>query len=114
MGIHPVLRTLDGSNTHLQNKIPQWPAVVVMAVFYVLMAGHHVRLAPCQLAVAGVWPARSTYPLYLIHEFIGWAIMKSLDHEVPRTGALRRHARTDGVVGVADQPLHRAANWRQG
>ncbi len=82
MGIHPVLRTLDGSNTHLQNKIPQWPAVVVMALFYVLMAGiafGWLRASWRWLGVAGA----ITYPLYLIHEFIGWAIMKALDPEVP-------------------------------
>lgn len=82
MGIHPVLRTLDGSNTHLHAKIPQWPAVVVMAVFFLLIAGialGWLRAGWRWLGVAGA----ITYPLYLIHEFIGWAIMKALDHRLP-------------------------------
>jgi peptidoglycan/LPS O-acetylase OafA/YrhL len=82
LGIHPVLRTLDGSNSHLAHPIPQWPAVVALAVFYVLVGAvalGKLRVGWKWLTVAGAM----TYPLYLVHEYIGWTIMKSLDGRVP-------------------------------
>ena len=82
MGIHPVLRTLDGSNQHLANRIPQWPAVLILAVFFLVMAAISVNYLRANWAWLGVAGAM-TYPLYLIHEFIGWAILKSLDRQLP-------------------------------
>jgi peptidoglycan/LPS O-acetylase OafA/YrhL len=82
LGIRPVLRTLASSNNHLQEQIPQWPAVAAVALFFLLMAAVALRWLRAEWRWLGVAGAM-TYPLYLIHEFIGWAILKSLDAEIP-------------------------------
>ncbi len=82
LGVPPVLRTLDGSNTHLHAQIAQWPAVVALAVFYLLVGAIALGWLKADWKWLGVAGAM-TYPLYLVHEFIGWAILKSLDDTVP-------------------------------
>jgi peptidoglycan/LPS O-acetylase OafA/YrhL len=82
MGIPTVLRTLGGSNSHLHQQIPQWPAVLILAAFFALVglvALGRLRADWKWLGVAGAM----TYPLYLVHEFIGWDILKALDAYVP-------------------------------
>jgi peptidoglycan/LPS O-acetylase OafA/YrhL len=82
LGEAVVIRTLEGSNTHLHTQIPVWPALVAVAAFYVVMAGIALGWLRAEwkwLTVAGAM----TYPLYLVHEYIGWAILKSLKDTVP-------------------------------
>lgn len=82
MGVDPVLLTLTGSNTHLHQHVPQWPAIVLLGAFFLLMAAIAVgwlRANWTWLGVAGTM----TYPLYLIHEVIGWLILRSLNDRVP-------------------------------
>ncbi|MCX4747183.1 acyltransferase [Kitasatospora sp. NBC_01287] len=64
-------------------RAPVWPVLVLLALFYVLMAGVALgwfsRISWRWLPTAGAL----TYPLYLIHENIGWSITSRLQHKVP-------------------------------
>jgi peptidoglycan/LPS O-acetylase OafA/YrhL len=82
LGVPTVLHTLNGSNSHLHRTIPQWPTVLILAGFFALIglvALGRLRADWKWLGVAGAM----TYPLYLVHEFIGWDILKALDATVP-------------------------------
>jgi peptidoglycan/LPS O-acetylase OafA/YrhL len=82
MGVPSVLQTLHGSNSHLHEQIARWPAVLILAGFFALIALialNRLRADWKWLGVAGAM----TYPLYLVHEFIGWTILRSLDSHVP-------------------------------
>ena len=66
----------------LGQSMPKWPVVAVLVVFYLLMVA--VALGWLQanwrwLTVAGVM----TYPLYLIHEYIGWTVFAALRGSAP-------------------------------
>jgi peptidoglycan/LPS O-acetylase OafA/YrhL len=78
LGINVIRRTAESSNTHLHARIQTWPALIAVGVFFVIMAGVALGWLRAEwkwLSVAGAM----TYPLYLVHEYIGWAILKSLD-----------------------------------
>jgi len=103
LGVHPVLRTVEGSNLHLATQVPGWPAVVALAVFFALMGAvslGYLRANWKWLSIAGAM----TYPLYLIHEFIGWAILKSLHDRLP--GPVL-YAGTVAVMLAAAYLIHR-------
>ncbi|MFJ3218149.1 acyltransferase family protein [Kitasatospora sp. NPDC086801] len=62
---------------------PVWPVVALLSLFYVLMAGVALgwfrKINWRWLPAAGAL----TYPLYVLHENIGWSITSRLQHKVP-------------------------------
>jgi peptidoglycan/LPS O-acetylase OafA/YrhL len=61
---------------------PQWPALALFGAFFVMMAVVSLRWVNPQwrwLTAAGAL----TYPLYLIHEYIGWSVIRALHDHVP-------------------------------
>ncbi len=82
VGLPVIKRTMASSNLRLHQHVPTWPAIALVALFYLLIATvalGWLKLDWKWLGVAGAL----TYPLYLVHEFIGWAIMKPLQGRVP-------------------------------
>jgi peptidoglycan/LPS O-acetylase OafA/YrhL len=80
-------------------SMPKWPVVVILAVFYLLMAAvalGWLRAGWRWLTVAGVM----TYPLYLIHEYIGWTVFAALRGVAP-----------DGLLFAAMVVTMLAAAW---
>ncbi|MFD0383629.1 acyltransferase family protein [Streptomyces stramineus] len=69
---------------HMGHQVPQWPTAVIVALFFLaLMAialGWTRRLQWRWLTTAGVL----TYPLYLLHERMGWLVIKHTADFVPR------------------------------
>lgn len=68
----------------LGEPMPKWPVIAILAMFYLLMAA--VALGWLQanwrwFTVAGVM----TYPLYLIHEYIGWTVFAAVRGSAPDT-----------------------------
>ncbi|MET9730031.1 acyltransferase [Streptomyces sp. NPDC006458] len=74
MGQHTVMQTWRRTLEHVGHNIPGWGVTVVVAVFYVVMAGVALgwfrRVGWRWLPAAGAL----TYPLYLLHESIGWEV----------------------------------------
>jgi len=62
--------------------LPEWGMTAVLAVFYLLMAGVALdwfrRIDWRWLSTAGA----VTYPLYLLHEYIGWEAIEKLRYDV--------------------------------
>lgn len=62
---------------------PAWPVLVLLAVFFGLMAlvatGKLAGMRWTWLPIAGAL----TYPLYLLHEFIGWELFRYFSHATP-------------------------------
>lgn len=59
--------------------LPGWPAALMLALFFALMAAvalGWLRLSWKWLSVAG----SLTYPLYLIHQYVGWTVLAELAH----------------------------------
>jgi peptidoglycan/LPS O-acetylase OafA/YrhL len=68
----------------LGEVMPKWPVVAILAAFYLLVAAvalGWLRVDWRWLTVAGVL----TYPLYLIHEYIGWTLFAALRGAAPDT-----------------------------
>ncbi|MBH1937949.1 acyltransferase [Streptomyces sp. AV19] len=69
--------------TYLGHTVPYWPVVVVVGMWFVLMAflaTGRLSWVTCRwLPVAGAL----TYPLYLLHECIGWQITHVMGERVP-------------------------------
>lgn len=67
-------QALNSNNFHLMGQpMPAWPVVAILAGFYLLVAAvalGWLRANWRWLTVAGVL----TYPLYLLHEYIGWTV----------------------------------------
>ncbi|GHG64776.1 acyltransferase family protein [Streptomyces griseocarneus] len=68
---------------HMGHQVPQWPTAVLVTLFFLAV-----------MAIALGWTARAnwrwlpvagtlTYPLYLLHERIGWVVIKCADGRVP-------------------------------
>ncbi|MET7971372.1 acyltransferase [Micromonospora sp. NPDC005305] len=60
-----------------RTDLPGWPAAAVLAVFFALMAAvalGWLRVDWAWLSVAGAL----TYPLYLIHQYVGWTVLAKL------------------------------------
>ncbi|MFI9721327.1 acyltransferase family protein [Streptomyces sp. NPDC052396] len=76
---HMPKRVSDNTNS----SVPVWPAVLILTLAYVVMAliavGAFDRLQWRWLATAGAL----TYPLYLIHQYIGMTVIYGLRDRVP-------------------------------
>ena len=62
--------------------LPSWPACMLVALFFAVMAAvslGRLRADWKWLSLAGAL----TYPLYLIHQYIGWTVLREFDF-VPR------------------------------
>ncbi|GAA1075703.1 acyltransferase [Kitasatospora arboriphila] len=81
-GCRAVLPTYRFVAAQAGYPVPEWGVVAVLAVFYLLMAGVALdRFRGVQwrwLATAGA----VTYPLYLLHEYIGWEVIDTLGNRV--------------------------------
>ncbi len=71
-------QALGSNNFHMLGRpMPSWPVVAILAAFYLLVAAvalGRLRADWRWLTVAGVL----TYPLYLLHEYIGWTLFAAL------------------------------------
>jgi peptidoglycan/LPS O-acetylase OafA/YrhL len=67
----------------LGHKIPLWPMSLILTIFFAVMAA----LALGKLSwIRGRWltaVGALTYPLYLIHEQIGWTLIRGLKGRIP-------------------------------
>lgn len=73
---------VDGRIRHKFGHVPAWFAVVVIAVFFVLLALIAVgalRVGWRALTTAGTL----TYPIYLLHQHIGWAVLNRVQGSAP-------------------------------
>lgn len=65
--------------------VPDWPVLVLVVAFFLIMAlvatGRLSWVRWRWLPVAGAL----TYPLYLLHEYIGWEVIRVLEGMVPPT-----------------------------
>ncbi|WP_338931886.1 acyltransferase [Streptomyces netropsis] len=81
---HDLLAAHARAESHMGHSVPRWPTLLLMAVFFAAVTavalGWTRRLDWRWLATAGVL----TYPLYLLHERIGWVVIKHADGHVPR------------------------------
>jgi peptidoglycan/LPS O-acetylase OafA/YrhL len=72
----------------LRRPLPVAPAVIVITLIFAVMATVAVgRLSTIRwrwLTVAGAL----TYPLYLLHQYIGWTLIAALREHLPRYGTL--------------------------
>jgi peptidoglycan/LPS O-acetylase OafA/YrhL len=73
-----------GVDTRIMHKfggIPAWLAPVIITAFFVIMT----LVAYGKLGVTWRWLTTAgvlTYPLYLLHQDIGWALINRLQHRV--------------------------------
>ncbi|CAM5445807.1 acyltransferase family protein [Streptomyces abikoensis] len=78
---HHITKRVADNTTH---NIPAWPARVIVFVAFVLMAliacGVFNRIQWRWLSTAGAL----TYPLYLLHQYIGMTVIYGLRDRVPR------------------------------
>ncbi|MEU4213066.1 acyltransferase [Streptomyces sp. NPDC026206] len=76
-----IVKRVGFNLTEPHRPIPSWPAQVVVALAFAFMAllalGVFDRVQWRWLTTAGVL----TYPLYLLHEDIGWTIISALRHK---------------------------------
>ncbi|WP_171165053.1 acyltransferase [Streptomyces sp. I05A-00742] len=81
---HDLLVAQRRAETYMGHHVPHWPTLLLVAVFYLsVMAvalGWTQRLNWRWLSTAGAL----TYPLYLLHERLGWVIIKYADGRLPR------------------------------
>nr|WP_268873355.1 acyltransferase [Streptomyces mutabilis] len=74
MGNHTAMETWRGTLENVGDNVPGWGVAVVLTVFFVTMAGVSLgwfsRIDWRWLPTAGAL----TYPLYLLHESIGWEV----------------------------------------
>ncbi|MEV4437691.1 acyltransferase [Streptomyces sp. NPDC049577] len=81
---HDVLESQKGAEGHMGHHVPQWPTIVLLALFFLavmaIALGRAHRVNWRWLSTAGVL----TYPLYLMHERIGWVVIKHLGGDMPR------------------------------
>ncbi|MFC5722579.1 acyltransferase family protein [Streptomyces gamaensis] len=70
---------------HLGHRVPHWPAALLVTLFFLALAavalGWTRTVRWRWLTVAGAL----TYPLYLLHERIGWTVIKHADGLLPRS-----------------------------
>ncbi|CAM5497483.1 Acyltransferase 3 domain-containing protein OS=Streptomyces glaucescens OX=1907 GN=SGLAU_08300 PE=4 SV=1 [Streptomyces glaucescens] len=88
MGQHTVMETWSRTLERVGHRIPAWGVTVLITVFFVVMAGVALgwfrRVDWRWLPAAGAL----TYPLYLLHESIGWEIFHRFQHSVNRWALL--------------------------
>ncbi|MEV7990630.1 acyltransferase [Streptomyces sp. NPDC086077] len=84
MGQHTAMQTWRRTLQYVGHNIPGWGVAVLITVFFAVMAGVSLgwfhRIDWRWLPAAGAL----TYPLYLLHESIGWEIFHHLQHKVDR------------------------------
>lgn len=84
MSQHTVMQTWRQTLEHVGHNIPGWGVAVIITVFYVMMAGVSLgwfrRIDWRWLPAAGAL----TYPLYLLHQYIGWEIFRLFQPSVDR------------------------------
>ncbi|MFH8984194.1 acyltransferase family protein [Streptomyces varsoviensis] len=83
IGQHYLLQAHARAEEHMGHQIPSWPTVAILALFFLLVAavslGWTRRIDWRWLSTAGVL----TYPLYLVHERIGWVVIEHFADHVP-------------------------------
>ncbi|MEZ0089447.1 acyltransferase family protein [Streptacidiphilus sp. EB129] len=83
MGQHYLLLEHVRAEGYMRHTIPTWGTAVFLVAFFALMAGVALgwfdRIAWRWLPSAGAL----TYPLYLLHEYIGWNVISRLQHRIP-------------------------------
>ncbi|MET9775080.1 acyltransferase [Streptomyces sp. NPDC006367] len=82
MGNHTALPTWRGTLERVGDDVPGWGVTAVIAAFFLVMAGVALgrfrRIGWTWLTTAGAL----TYPLYLLHESIGWEVFARLQYTV--------------------------------
>ncbi|MEV5380585.1 acyltransferase [Streptomyces nondiastaticus] len=80
---HGLVAAQARAEGHMGHRVPHWPTAVLLAVFFAAMAavalGWTRRLTQRWLTTAGAL----TYPLYLIHERVGWLVIRRTARDVP-------------------------------
>ncbi|MFB7664195.1 acyltransferase family protein [Kitasatospora sp. NPDC056138] len=109
---HYLLLAHAQAEKHMGRHIPTWPTVVLLAVFFLAVAavalGWLNRIQWRWLTTAGAL----TYPVYLLHEYIGWNIIRRFQNRVPH-GLLLVGLVTAMLVGawlvhrLVERPLSR-------
>ncbi|MFI9273716.1 acyltransferase family protein [Kitasatospora sp. NPDC052896] len=86
IGQDQVYATFHHSEQLIGRTLPNWPVFGLVAFFYLLIAavalGWFSAIRWSWLTVAGA----VTYPLYLLHEEIGWTVFRHYGHEVNPLG----------------------------
>ncbi|MEV1287830.1 acyltransferase [Micromonospora sp. NPDC049679] len=77
------LRRQGTAEKYLGTQIPEWPTTMLVAAFFIVMAliatGRLSWIRGKWLVVAGAL----TYPLYLLHENIGWEVIGVFEGDIP-------------------------------
>ncbi|MCC3769791.1 acyltransferase [Streptomyces sp. UNOC14_S4] len=81
---HTLLDAQARAEGHMGQHVPHWPTTVLLTLFFLAMAavslGWTRRLDRRWLTAAGAL----TYPLYLLHERLGWLVIRHCGGLVPR------------------------------
>ncbi len=82
IGQHFLMASHNSAQYYAGYKAPLWPALILLAIIFVVMAmvavGLTDRITWCWLPAAGAL----TYPLYLLHEDIGWIFIRHMEHRL--------------------------------
>lgn len=80
---HDLVAAQARAESHMGHRVPHWPTPLLLALFFLAMSavalGWTRRLDWRWLSTAGAL----TYPLYLLHERVGWVLIKHADGRVP-------------------------------
>ncbi|MBH1936118.1 acyltransferase [Streptomyces sp. AV19] len=80
---HDLVAAQARAESHMGHRVPHWPTLLLLVVFFSAMSavalGWTRRLDWRWLSTAGAL----TYPLYLLHERVGWVLIKRVDGRVP-------------------------------
>ncbi|MFF4156109.1 acyltransferase family protein [Streptomyces sp. NPDC001678] len=83
-GQHFAFNTHHNVQKYVGHKLPLWPTVMLLALFYAAIAavalGKTSKINWRWLPTAGAL----TYPLYLLHERIGWTVIKEFENDISR------------------------------
>ncbi|PHQ51665.1 acyltransferase [Streptomyces cinnamoneus] len=81
---HDLLRSRARAQTYMGYAVPHWPACALVTLFFLAVAaialGWTRRVRGRWLTAAGAL----TYPLYLLHERLGWLVIGHLGGRLPR------------------------------
>ncbi|WP_229890976.1 acyltransferase family protein [Streptomyces mashuensis] len=110
---HDLLEAQSRAESHMGHHVPKWPTLVLVTLFFLavmaIALGWTRRLDWRWLPAAGAL----TYPLYLLHERMGWIVIHYADGHVPRGVLLC--GLVAGMLGAAwvvhrvvERPLSRA------
>ncbi|MGK5732483.1 acyltransferase family protein [Streptomyces sp. URMC 124] len=80
---HDLVAAHTRAEGYMGHRVPHWPTAVLLALFFLAVAavalGRTRRLDHPWLTAAGAL----TYPLYLIHERVGWLVIRRAAGDVP-------------------------------